>query len=273
MPRDERTYITVHDGMPEHPKIEGLSDGAFRALVDLWCWCSRNHTDGRVTQAVWLKRTRAGARRELVAAGLVHPDGTDVAMHDYLEHQRSTADIDKLRQRRAEAGAKGGRARAKKQATRQANASAFAEQTGSKTQADTDTDTPEPKNGSGSPPTARTLVAEWVDHCGDGLRPPNRVIGQVAKELGLMLGEGIPYPDVRAGLAAWHSRGLHPSALASVVHESRTAGQRAPAPRGRPAPAADFAATLDLGARLQAEHDARHDPEPRPDLRSIGGTP
>lgn len=32
MPRDERTYITVHDGMPDHPKVEGLSDSAFRAL-------------------------------------------------------------------------------------------------------------------------------------------------------------------------------------------------------------------------------------------------
>jgi HNH endonuclease len=33
MPRDDRTYITVHDGMPEHPKVEGLSDAAFRLLI------------------------------------------------------------------------------------------------------------------------------------------------------------------------------------------------------------------------------------------------
>lgn len=33
MPRDERTFITVHDGMPEHPKVEGLSDAAFRVLI------------------------------------------------------------------------------------------------------------------------------------------------------------------------------------------------------------------------------------------------
>ena len=46
MPADRRTYITVHDGMPEHPKVDALSDKAFRALVGLWCWCSRNLTDG-----------------------------------------------------------------------------------------------------------------------------------------------------------------------------------------------------------------------------------
>ena len=37
-----------------------------------------------------------------------------------------------------------------------------------------------------------------------------------------MLDEGQPYEDVRAGLAAWAQKGLHPSTLASVVHETRT---------------------------------------------------
>jgi hypothetical protein len=71
-------------------------------------------------------------------------------------------------------------------------------------------------------PSAQDLVAEWIDHC-NGSRPPSRVIGHVAKEIGIMLGEGIPYNDVRNGLGRWHSQGLHPSALASVVHELRLA--------------------------------------------------
>jgi len=41
-----------------------------------------------------------------------------------------------------------------------------------------------------------------------------------------MLAEGIPYADVRTGLAAWHQRGLNPAVLASVVHEIRTAPAR-----------------------------------------------
>jgi hypothetical protein len=71
-------------------------------------------------------------------------------------------------------------------------------------------------------PSAQTLIAEWIDHC-NGNRPPSRVIGQVSREIKIMLDEGIPFDDVRNGLARWHSQGLHPSALASVVHEIRTA--------------------------------------------------
>src|SRR5689334_16063377 len=90
VPRDPRTYITLHDGMPEHHKVEALSDKAFRCLVDLWCWCSRNESDGHVPESVWLKRTNAKARTELLV-DLVDPCDGGVVMHDYLEHQRSKA--------------------------------------------------------------------------------------------------------------------------------------------------------------------------------------
>jgi len=108
MPRDPRTFITVHDGMPEHHKIEALSDKSFRALVDLWCWCSRNTTDGDVPESVWLKRTTPKVRAELMA-GLAEPRPAGVYMHDYLEHQRSKAEIEELRNKRARAGSLGGK--------------------------------------------------------------------------------------------------------------------------------------------------------------------
>jgi hypothetical protein len=73
--------------------------------------------------------------------------------------------------------------------------------------------------------SAQTLVAEWIDRCPE--RPPGRVIGQVAKELGVMLhDDAIPYPVVRAGLQSWHEKRLNPSALASVVHEVRQGPRR-----------------------------------------------
>lgn len=98
-----------------------------------------------------------------------------------------------------------------------------------------------PTAGSGEPPraevalfdtepTAQSLVAEWIDHC-DG-RPPGRVIGQVAKELKTLLDEGIEPQRVRHALAEWNRKGLHPSTLASVVHEI---GNRAPAAKGQQA--------------------------------------
>ena len=69
----------------------------------------------------------------------------------------------------------------------------------------------------GDEPSAQALIAEWIDHCAQ--RPPSRVIGQLAKEVRTMLNEGIPYERVRAGVQAWQAKGLHPSAVASVVNE------------------------------------------------------
>lgn len=132
MPRDDRTYITVHDGMPDHPKIEGLSDAAFRLLVATWAWCSRNRTDGSVPTTSWVKRGKASARKELMAAGLAHAVGDRIEMHDYLEHQRSAAEIDELSEKRREAGKKGGKAKAL--------ATALAKQNSGKSVADTDTE-------------------------------------------------------------------------------------------------------------------------------------
>lgn len=125
---DERTYIRLHDGMPDHPKIDGLSDKAFRLLVETWCWCSRHLTDGRVPAVTWRKRGTPRARRELEAAGLAipAPDGA-ILMHDYLQHQRSADEVAELREKRREAGKQGGKASASARAHAQANASADAQ--------------------------------------------------------------------------------------------------------------------------------------------------
>lgn len=141
MARDDRTYITVHDGMPEHPKVEALSDRAFRVLVDLWCWCSRQLNDGVIPEAVWLKRTGSPkVRKELLAALVDVVDG-EYVMHDYLEHQRSRAQVEALKAKRAEAGRKGGQARAANQASAEASASANGKHSGTKIQPPTETDT------------------------------------------------------------------------------------------------------------------------------------
>lgn len=104
---DDRTYIRLHDGMPDHPKVESLSDRAFRLLVETWCWCSRHLTDGRVPAAIWAKRGTPKARRELLAAGLVQDCGDHFVMHDYLEHQRSAEQVRELKAVRASVGTLG----------------------------------------------------------------------------------------------------------------------------------------------------------------------
>lgn len=66
-------------------------------------------------------------------------------------------------------------------------------------------------------PAAQALIGEWIEHCRK--RPPDRVIGQTSKHIKSMLEEGIDPEDIRRGLAMWHSRGLDPSVLPSVVNE------------------------------------------------------
>lgn len=73
-------------------------------------------------------------------------------------------------------------------------------------------------------PTTQTLLGEWIDMCAQ--RPPARVIGQVARELKLLLDEGIAVANIRRGVAHWHQRRLHPSALASCVHEAMNGGPK-----------------------------------------------
>jgi hypothetical protein len=81
-------------------------------------------------------------------------------------------------------------------------------------------------------PTADILVAEWLDHCRK--RPPNGVIGQTSKLIKAMLGEGLDPDDIRRGLGAWLDKGLHPSALPSVVNEVMNAAPIRPPPRTKP---------------------------------------
>jgi len=109
-------YIRIDVLLPEHPKIEALSDKAFRALMDLWCYCGRNHTDGLVTAKRWRDTATKRARDELIKAGLAEPMGPadGVKMHDFTGpdgHQRTRAEIDELSARRAAAGRKGAEGR------------------------------------------------------------------------------------------------------------------------------------------------------------------
>jgi hypothetical protein len=140
---DPRTYITVHDGLPDHPKITGLSDKAFRVLVTGWCWCSRYLTDGVMPMEVWQRQGTAAARLQLLASRMVveSDDHRSVAFHDYLEHQRSADQVAELREKRRAAGQRGGEATANAKASAAPNAEAKSQQTRSKVQAESETET------------------------------------------------------------------------------------------------------------------------------------
>jgi len=108
------------------------------------------------------------------------------------------------------------------------------------------------------PATTQALIGEWIEHCRK--RPPGPVIGQVSKQVKAMIEEGIDPADVRRGLAAWHVKGIHPSALPSVVNELMNASPTAALARASPRPS-----TTDLrvnqaiaaGERVQAMLEGR----------------
>lgn len=103
--REEVNYIAVDDEMPEHPKIEPLTDAAFRLLVETWCYCSRRHNDGIMEASVWNKRGTPTTRKALITAGMVEElaDGR-FEVHDYLDMQRSAAEVAALKEKKSVAG-------------------------------------------------------------------------------------------------------------------------------------------------------------------------
>jgi hypothetical protein len=119
-------YIRVDVLLPEHPKIDQLTRSARWTLLELWCWCGLNRTDGFVRDAKWRQFGTKRERDQLlqIAPGQKHGFAEKVEggylMHDYVGpngHQRSKREIDELSQRRAEAGRKGGRSRGRPQAS------------------------------------------------------------------------------------------------------------------------------------------------------------
>lgn len=96
---------------------------------------------------------------------------------------------------------------------------------------------------------AQPLVAAFVDRSRAlGSEPPKRVVGQLAREVAGLLSEGVTPERVEQGFAIMLDRGLHPSTLASCVHQ---AGLPPPKRNGR---GVDLDALFaEINAELRAE--------------------
>ena len=85
-------WVKLDDAFPEHQKVDGLSDGAFRLHVAALCHAGRNLTDGfigseRVSRLV--PRFRKQHVAELVASCLWHDTEGGWVIHDYLAYNPS----------------------------------------------------------------------------------------------------------------------------------------------------------------------------------------
>lgn len=103
------TWVKLDDTFPEHSKVISLSDKAFRLHVTAICFAAKNETDGEIPRAA-LARLGGSPKiaHELHEVGLWETTSRGGwVVHDYLEYNRSRAELEAERQRKAEAGAKG----------------------------------------------------------------------------------------------------------------------------------------------------------------------
>ncbi|MDO8308579.1 MAG: hypothetical protein Q7V58_09540 [Actinomycetota bacterium] len=87
-------WVTIDDQFPEHRKVAGLTDAAFRLHFCGIAYCSRQLTDGLIeTDAIptLVRKYRPAALAELVERGLWKPiaigEGKPAVyeIHDYLQ--------------------------------------------------------------------------------------------------------------------------------------------------------------------------------------------
>jgi hypothetical protein len=95
-------WVRIDEHAMSHPKIAGLSDGAFRLWVQALAHCQNFLTDGLV-KAVALRGMSAYSpkrRAELVTASLwLDADDAAIQVHDYLQWNDSRAHVTAIRER------------------------------------------------------------------------------------------------------------------------------------------------------------------------------
>jgi hypothetical protein len=88
------TWIRIDDTLPDHPKLIGLPDNAFRLYITVLCYSSRYLTDGFIPSPVADRLGHAGVFGELNVVGLIEPldDGWQIC--NYSEYQSTKADVE-----------------------------------------------------------------------------------------------------------------------------------------------------------------------------------
>lgn len=106
------TWAKLDDAFPEHPKVDRLSDGAFRLHVGAIVWSCRWLTDGYLPpdRVGRMSRTfKTGQVAELIRAGLWEEKGDGWQIHDFLDYQlpaekvlaKREAEASRMRQKRS----------------------------------------------------------------------------------------------------------------------------------------------------------------------------
>lgn len=94
-------WIKIDDSFPDHPKVVGLSDNAFRVHISALCYCGKYLTDGKVPMKIAARFAEENMEviAELSLAGLWLEDisNNGFIIHDYLTHQTSKDQVEQKR--------------------------------------------------------------------------------------------------------------------------------------------------------------------------------
>lgn len=126
-PNDPRPYIRVALDLPMNPKLAAIEENFHQcgwAYICSLCYCGQSLTDGHFPLRAVLRMADVDRAQvmALVEQGLWHlpdhdcpnceqPKPGHAVIHDYLQHQRSAAEIHDLSAKRREAGKKGAQKR------------------------------------------------------------------------------------------------------------------------------------------------------------------
>jgi hypothetical protein len=92
------TWVKIDDTFPDHPRVVGLSDAAFRSHVAGLCYSARYLTDGSIPSSAMRSIGTRKSATELEEAGLWVRSDHGWLIRDYLDYNPSRADVEGKRE-------------------------------------------------------------------------------------------------------------------------------------------------------------------------------
>jgi hypothetical protein len=92
------SWIRLDDNFPNHPKIVGLNDQAFRLYISGLCYASHYLTDGLIIEPAMRRLDGADGVNELVEAGLWLKVAKGWQIASYGEYQTPKSEVEKAKQ-------------------------------------------------------------------------------------------------------------------------------------------------------------------------------
>lgn len=234
------SWVRYDDGFYTHPKVLAIiheDPGAIALHVLANTWTNKQKRVGFIPATVpavlLADRKRASKWAALLEKhGLWDAADGGWEIHDASDYResakRSTPGTPaEVSAKRRIAGSKGGKTTQQRKQTgeqvvqqNQANGAANKQLAGSpvvKASNEALTPVPVPTTSGEAGPNGGLLIAEYIRGC--NRRPPDSIVGQLAKHVGQLLEQGFDPAHIREGLTRFRAKGdVHPSTLPSFVN-------------------------------------------------------